>query len=647
MHRLRSPRAFFAYRGHILPLHRFGSLLGALISVIAFGFATTAHAAIPASERTYLIAFYNQTNGGSWTNKTGWLGAAGTECTWYGITCNFAGDHVVKIDLYDNGLTGSLPANLSALSELFLFEVRKNDLGGALPTINSMAKLSQFHVSANKFTGTIPALPSAITGFLASDNQLTGAIPSLSGLLSLAEFRVSGNQLTGSLPSLLGTPKIVVFDASDNVLTGGIPVFLSAPQLKTYEVAYNSLSGALPSLSGVQNLESLRLEGNQFNGFLPDLAGFTALVRFSAWGNNFTGTIPAINHITSLTNFSVSQNQLIGAIPSLSGLTNLAYFSVAGNKLTGTIPALTGLSELEYLFLQFNQLTGSIPSLDGLPLSILLLHGNQLTGPLPSAPATLLSDESLLCPNQLTPTANAAWDTATNGAVPWFTNCTTPRIEQSLSMPNLVSLFAGTVSGIVVSQNPKPGSSEPIVALDLTPTICTGTINAANTLGVSIPAQTRIGSICRIAVNKAGDSLHNAAPQKIFATLVTRSVDANLCKLDADGDGRLLPARDGVLLMRYLLGFRDNALTQGLSLSGLRTTGSAIANFLDTQNFNVDNAAGAPAGTRTMRNAIVIQRYFQALAPLLMVDKTGVGASGFTVLNNIEAWCPLACANCE
>ncbi len=37
---------------------------------------TTAHAAIPASERAALVALYNATNGPNWTNKTNWLGSA-------------------------------------------------------------------------------------------------------------------------------------------------------------------------------------------------------------------------------------------------------------------------------------------------------------------------------------------------------------------------------------------------------------------------------------------------------------------------------------------------------------------------------------------------------------------------------------------
>ena len=39
------------------------------------------------AEREALIALYNSTDGPNWTTNTGWLGESGTECTWYGITC--------------------------------------------------------------------------------------------------------------------------------------------------------------------------------------------------------------------------------------------------------------------------------------------------------------------------------------------------------------------------------------------------------------------------------------------------------------------------------------------------------------------------------------------------------------------------------
>ena len=72
-------------------------LVGLLVLVVG-----VASAAIPQTELDVLIALYNSTNGDSWTTKTNWksagiVSAAGTECTWYGITCT--GDAVTRLDL--------------------------------------------------------------------------------------------------------------------------------------------------------------------------------------------------------------------------------------------------------------------------------------------------------------------------------------------------------------------------------------------------------------------------------------------------------------------------------------------------------------------------------------------------------------------
>ena len=67
-------------------------------------------AAIPASEREALIALYNATDGANWTNKTGWLGAVGTECSWYGVGC--AHDILYSLYFDNNHLNGTIPAEL-------------------------------------------------------------------------------------------------------------------------------------------------------------------------------------------------------------------------------------------------------------------------------------------------------------------------------------------------------------------------------------------------------------------------------------------------------------------------------------------------------------------------------------------------------
>ncbi len=44
--------------------------------------------AASASERAALVAFYNSTNGTSWTNKDGWLADDPCANSWYGADCD-------------------------------------------------------------------------------------------------------------------------------------------------------------------------------------------------------------------------------------------------------------------------------------------------------------------------------------------------------------------------------------------------------------------------------------------------------------------------------------------------------------------------------------------------------------------------------
>ena len=49
--------------------------------------AGASYAQVQQIERDALIALYNLTDVANWTDNTGWLGEAGTECSWFGVRC--------------------------------------------------------------------------------------------------------------------------------------------------------------------------------------------------------------------------------------------------------------------------------------------------------------------------------------------------------------------------------------------------------------------------------------------------------------------------------------------------------------------------------------------------------------------------------
>lgn len=208
-------------RYHSLQI-RLGLVAAALL--ITATTATKVQAAIPQSERDVLTAFYANTAGAGWTNNTGWNSSAGTECSWFGITCDGAQAHVTQINLTSNNLTGSLPG-LSALINLVRLDLYNNHLSGSIPSLSGLSNIQFFSIPVNNLTGTIPAL---------------------SGLVSLSYFNVGTNQLSGPMPSLVGLSN-----------------------LDTFQVDRNQLTGPLPSFAGLINLRAFRIAGNRFNGNMP------------------------------------------------------------------------------------------------------------------------------------------------------------------------------------------------------------------------------------------------------------------------------------------------------------------------------------------------------------------------------------------
>ena len=155
----------------------------------------SADAAIPATERAALIALYTNTDGDNWTDHSGWktpplaedgFSMPGTESTWYGVSCGIAA--VTSLYLWNNQLSGTIPAELGNLNNLRLLYLYGNELSGTIPSsLGNLTNLTYLYLYGNELSGTIPAELgnlANLTGLHLGSNQLTGTIPSSLGNLA-------------------------------------------------------------------------------------------------------------------------------------------------------------------------------------------------------------------------------------------------------------------------------------------------------------------------------------------------------------------------------------------------------------------------------------------------------------------------------
>ena len=111
-------------------------------------------------EREALIALYKATDGDHWKNHSGWLGPEGTECTWYGVTCDPSYKEpttVMWLDLFENNLVGSIPEAIGQLNHLRWLDLFNNHISGPIP--DSMGRLTQLEwltIHGNNFSSRLP-----------------------------------------------------------------------------------------------------------------------------------------------------------------------------------------------------------------------------------------------------------------------------------------------------------------------------------------------------------------------------------------------------------------------------------------------------------------------------------------------------------
>ena len=242
------------------------------VSTGVSGPAATAYA--DSADRDALVALYNATAGANWVNNTRWLTAAPIG-EWHGVTTDGDG-RVVRVSIWNNQLTGSIPGDLGSLANLERLDLSSNELTGSIPAeLGSLANLESMSLSGNELTGSIPAELGGLTNLESlylSSNELTGIPGELGSLANLERLSIWNNQLTGSIPGELGSlANLERLDLSSNELTGSIPAELgSLANLESMSLSGNELTGSIPAeLGGLANLKSLYLSFNELTGCIP------------------------------------------------------------------------------------------------------------------------------------------------------------------------------------------------------------------------------------------------------------------------------------------------------------------------------------------------------------------------------------------
>ena len=252
------------------------------------------------SDRAALDALYHATDGPNWHTSYGWLTDEPFR-EWYGVREGSQG-RASGLDLFENGLSGQLPAELGQLTEMRGLTLDFNQLSGPIPPeLGQLTNLGSLNLGSNQLSGPIP--------------------PELGQLMNARALTLGGNQLSGPIPPELGQ------------LTRTVELYLGV----------NQLSGPIPpELGQLTNLGALGLSENQLSGPIPpELGQLTNLVRLSLSENQLSGPIPVeLGNLTALQHLFIDNDTGL-CLPVSIQETAFGQLAVQGGvPLCTAVPAL-------------------------------------------------------------------------------------------------------------------------------------------------------------------------------------------------------------------------------------------------------------------------------------------------------------------
>ncbi|KAL8234916.1 hypothetical protein R6Q59_021016 [Mikania micrantha] len=172
-------------------------------------------------------------------------------CNWRGVTCNPTNTSVMYLRLPGAGLIGEIPPNtIGSLTQLRVLSLRSNGLTGSIPTdLSNLDSLRSVYLQNNRFSGGFPPILSNMTSIERLDlsgNRFSGEIPfDINNLNKLTQLTLQSNNFSGHIPSI-NVASLSDLNLSNNNLNGSIPNSLSRFPASAFSGNINLCGNPLP-----------------------------------------------------------------------------------------------------------------------------------------------------------------------------------------------------------------------------------------------------------------------------------------------------------------------------------------------------------------------------------------------------------------
>ncbi|KAL8189638.1 hypothetical protein R6Q57_029204 [Mikania cordata] len=172
-------------------------------------------------------------------------------CNWRGVSCNPTNTSVMYLRLPGAGLIGEIPPNtIGSLTQLRVLSLHSNGLTGSIPSdLSNLDSLRSVYLQNNRFSGGFPPILSNMTSIQRLDlsgNRFSGEIPfDINNLKKLTQLTLQSNNFSGQLPSI-NVASLSDLNLSNNNLNGSIPNSLSRFPASAFSGNINLCGNPLP-----------------------------------------------------------------------------------------------------------------------------------------------------------------------------------------------------------------------------------------------------------------------------------------------------------------------------------------------------------------------------------------------------------------